>query len=663
MSRSVAAKAAAFLAAVLLLTVLLSCGAAFVYLSTNGLYQSAPENLQENRSQQEVANAANTAARRYGLTHLAQGPEEVLGSSDFLSLYYGILENIGSCGSAYYTEIRSTDGTVLESNLSQAPTGVSSLVRATRTVSAVYPVVVEGSAEDTDADAPADCLDIFTFYLGQTGRPYTVYLAVGPEYDVTVALIPSEQNTNITQTQQLLYPRRYGVIVLAAVSALALIADCVYLCWVSGRLPDGTIRPGGVNRLPLDVHLLADLVAWMLMWGVLETVYRDWVYQPELLLAALAVLLVSAALAVAFLCGLSAQLKAGKGRWWRGSLAGRVLLLVGKGTRAFFRKLPVIWRYVLLTLGLLLLEVMGALASDNWRRWPLFLTTGICLSVLAYLGYELGTLYTGGQAMARGNLQQKVPTGHLVGACRDFANSLNAVADVAVVAARNQMKSERMKTELITNVSHDIKTPLTSIINFVDLLQKPHTPEEEAQYLDVLSRQSLRLKRLIEDLMELSKASSGNISANIVTMDATEMVSQALGEFTDKLTAATLTPVFRPPETPTPILADGRLAWRVLSNLLSNAVKYSMPGTRLYVDVVPLPGKVLVSMKNISRQPLNLRPEELLERFVRGDISRNTEGSGLGLNIARSLMEVQHGQLQLLVDGDLFKVTLLFPAP
>ena len=163
--------------------------------------------------------------------------------------------------------------------------------------------------------------------------------------------------------------------------------------------------------------------------------------------------------------------------------------------------------------------------------------------------------------------------------------------------------------------------------------------------------------------MELSKASSGNISANIVTMDATEMVSQALGEFTDKLTAATLTPVFRPPETPTPILADGRLAWRVLSNLLSNAVKYSMPGTRLYVDVVPLPGKVLVSMKNISRQPLNLRPEELLERFVRGDVSRNTEGSGLGLNIARSLMEVQHGQLQLLVDGDLFKVTLLFPAP
>ena len=182
MSRSVAAKAAAFLAAVLLLTVLLSCGAAFVYLSTNGLYQSAPENLQENRSQQEVANAANTAARRYGLTHLAQGPEEVLGSSDFLSLYYGILENIGSCGSAYYTEIRSTDGTVLDSNLSQAPTGDSSLVRATRTVSAVYPVVVEGSAEDTDADAPADCLDIFTFYLGQTGRPYTVYLAVGPEY-------------------------------------------------------------------------------------------------------------------------------------------------------------------------------------------------------------------------------------------------------------------------------------------------------------------------------------------------------------------------------------------------------------------------------------------------------------------------------------------------
>ena len=182
------------------------------------------------------------------------------------------------------------------------------------------------------------------------------------------------------------------------------------------------------------------------------------------------------------------------------------------------------------------------------------------------------------------------------------------------------------------------------------------------QYLDVLHRQSQRLKRLIEDLMDLSKASTGNMVANITEMDAAEMVNQALGEFSDKLDSAGLTPVFRQPEAPIPILADGRLAWRVLSNLLSNAVKYALPGTRLYVDVVALEGKVLISMKNISREQLSSTAEELMERFVRGDVSRNTEGSGLGLNIARSLMEVQHGQLQLLVDGDLFKVTLLFPS-
>ena len=229
------------------------------------------------------------------------------------------------------------------------------------------------------------------------------------------------------------------------------------------------------------------------------------------------------------------------------------------------------------------------------------------------------------------------------------------------MAAQKQLKSERMKTELITNVSHDIKTPLTSIINYVDLLQKPHTPEEEKTYLEVLNRQSQRLKKLIEDLMEMSKASTGNLTADITKLDAVESVNQALGEFADKLEKAQLTPVFRHPEESVAMMADGRLAWRVLSNLLSNTVKYALPGTRVYIDVMALEGKVIISLKNISRDELNVDADELMERFVRGDDSRNTEGSGLGLNIAKTLMELQKGQLQLLVDGDLFKVTLIFP--
>ena len=171
------------------------------------------------------------------------------------------------------------------------------------------------------------------------------------------------------------------------------------------------------------------------------------------------------------------------------------------------------------------------------------------------------------------------------------------------------------------------------------------------------------MKKLIEDLVELSKATTGNLQADIQALDASETVNQALGEFADKFTAAGLTPVVNLPEVPVQMLADGRLAWRVMSNLFSNVVKYAMPGTRIYIDVVPLELAVTISVKNVSREALNLGAEELMERFVRGDTSRNTEGSGLGLNIAKSLMELQNGQLQLLVDGDLFKATLFFPRP
>jgi signal transduction histidine kinase len=282
--------------------------------------------------------------------------------------------------------------------------------------------------------------------------------------------------------------------------------------------------------------------------------------------------------------------------------------------------------------------------------------------LVCYGAYAYGVLLSGAKRMAEGNLSAKISTRFLVGPFACFAIHLNALADVAVIAAEKQLRSERMKTELITNVSHDIKTPLTSIINYIDLLEKPHTEPEGKQYLEVLGRQSQRMKKLIEDLMEMSKASSGNIPVHIQQIDAAETVNQALGEFSDKLEVAGLIPVFQQPEAAVPMLADGRLAWRVLSNLLSNVVKYALPGTRVYADIDTLPGQVQISLKNISREPLNISADELTERFVRGDTSRNTEGSGLGLNIAKSLMDLQKGRLELVVDGDLFKVTLIFPA-
>lgn len=324
----------------------------------------------------------------------------------------------------------------------------------------------------------------------------------------------------------------------------------------------------------------------------------------------------------------------------------------------FLSLLPLTWQWLLVGFGLIMLLYI---CLRSYKTGWILLGFGVFFGIILYGAHAFGILMENARNMGKGDLETKVSDQFLVGAFRDFAGHLNALADVAKVAAQQQMKSERMKTELITNVSHDIKTPLTSIINYVDLLEKPHTPEEERQYLEVLGRKSQQLKKLIGDLTEMSKASSGSIAVNVAWVDAAEAVNQALGEFADKLELCRLTPVFDPPQESVYIRADGRLTWRVLSNLLSNAVKYAMPGTRLYIDLSVSGNRATISLKNISKEPLNVDAEELMERFVRGDASRNTEGSGLGLNIARSLMEVQNGQLDLVVDGDLFKATLSFP--
>ena len=249
----------------------------------------------------------------------------------------------------------------------------------------------------------------------------------------------------------------------------------------------------------------------------------------------------------------------------------------------------------------------------------------------------------------------------MYGDFKDFADSLNNINEGLSVAINEKMKSERFKTELITHVSHDIKTPLTSIINYVDLIKKEE-PENEniREYIDVLDRQSSRLKKLIEDLMEASKASTGNLAVKLSVCEAGVLLSQTVGEFDERLKAAGLTPVVNIPETPIKIMADGRHLWRVFDNLMNNICKYSQVGTRVYLDVSERDGKAQITFRNISKYELNITGEELTERFVRGDKSRNTEGSGLGLSIAKSLTELQNGSLKIEIDGDLFKVTLTF---
>ena len=238
---------------------------------------------------------------------------------------------------------------------------------------------------------------------------------------------------------------------------------------------------------------------------------------------------------------------------------------------------------------------------------------------------------------------------------KKHAENLNSISVGMAHAVDEKIKSERLKAELITNVSHDIKTPLTSIINYVDLLKKEDLHNETAEgYIKVLDRQSGRLKKVDGGSCGGLKASTGNIAVNSQRTNVVELLNQSAGEYEERFEAAKLTPVITASAPDIPILADGRLLWRVFDNLLNNIIKYSQEGTRVYMNITEKNNLVTVAFKNISRDSLNISTDELMERFIRGDSARTSEGSGLGLSIARSLTELQGGRFDLLVDGDLF---------
>ena len=522
---------------------------------------------------------------------------------------------------------------------------------------------------------------------------------------------------------ELIYRVEKLLIPVLIVSLVVFAITAVYLCCAAGKKPGALeIRPGGLNCLPIDLYLVAAAGGVTLCsFGVVEG--GGYLMQKDIQTSVLFIALCAygaCLLFVGFWFAFAAQAKTTGGYFWRNSLCGRSLKLIAwlwqgflklcgwlwkvtdeklepllvriakalwkilkffwfqlkrvviwlcrkllqgcdwlsRILGRFFSMLPLTWQFLLIGFSLV---VFLYIMIRTYKVGYILIGFGVFFGVILYAASAFGILLENAKRMRKGDLDSKVDDKLLIGTFREFADELNGLADVAVVAAQKQLKSERMKTELITNVSHDIKTPLTSIINYVDLMEKPHSPQEQAAYLEVLSRQSQRLKKLIDDLMEMSKASTGNMAVDITRVNAVEAVNQALGEFADKLEKAQLIPVFRQPEKEIFMMADGRLVWRVLSNVLSNAVKYALPGTRVYIDLLELEGKVVLSLKNISRESLNVSADELLERFVRGDTARNTEGSGLGLNIAQSLMELQKGKLELLVDGDLFKVTLIFP--
>ncbi|MBR3767864.1 MAG: hypothetical protein IKL10_06450 [Clostridia bacterium] len=292
----------------------------------------------------------------------------------------------------------------------------------------------------------------------------------------------------------------------------------------------------------------------------------------------------------------------------------------------------------------------------------LFFVRLIEIPFVILLLVALTALQSGAKAISKGDVSYRIRNSFLVGPLKKHADYLNSINDAVNCAVEERLKSESLKTELITNVSHDLKTPLTSIVNYVDLLKKEDIDNPKAlQYIEVIDRQSQRLKKLTIDIVEASKAATGNIEVNCENTVLNVILLQTNGEYIERLEEKALTLVQEIPENDITISTDGRLLWRVIDNLMNNICKYSMPGTRVYLTLWENKGKAFISFRNISRNKLNISPENLTERFVRGDTSRNTEGSGLGLSIANSLTEILGGKLSIIIDGDLFKVTLSFP--
>ena len=416
--------------------------------------------------------------------------------------------------------------------------------------------------------------------------------------------------------------------------------DGIYQCWF--------------NKIPLDL-----LLAGMVFCGGLWVWFCNYVFNTDfwlyiLLIAGLAPLPLALTLSVAG--------RAKAPGFFKNTLIYKVFAWIFRG----LGRIPMVWRTALVWGALCLAELffMFMLGWNEEQYAVLWLLSrGVLTIAILYLASSLRLLQKEGQAIADGQTDYKGrPIPRWLPALKKHEENLQSIQSGIQKAVDEQTRAERMKTELITNVSHDIKTPLTSIVNYVDLLEKEDIqPEKAKEYVDVLNRQAARLKKLTEDLVEASKASSGSLPVHLAPTDVNVLLSQLAGDYLEKLEAAQLEPIFRPAPSQPVIQADGQLLSRVLGNLFSNICKYAMPGTRVYFESAADEKTVSITFKNISKYELNIPAEELMARFVRGDRSRHTEGSGLGLSIAQSLTELQGGAFRIEIDGDLFKAVVTFP--
>ena len=480
---------------------------------------------------------------------------------------------------------------------------------------------------------------------------------------------------------KIVYDLKKAVFIIAAAALILTIVSFIMLMSVTARRPsDDGLYPGPLHKVPYDLLALGLGIFVSLTLILLGSHFRlgnSWEIPVQIGILGI-VFSVFVALFLGFSMTTAGRIKTKtllkntviayvlKYVWRFLKFLGRILKKIHRTNMDILRNIPLIWKVLavllLLSLGEFIYLMLFGWGDRDMLFIGFFLEKLILIPLCLYIALCLSRLKKGGELLSKGDLTYVTDTAGMFGDMKIHGEHLNSIAKGMTIAVEDRLKSERMKTELITNVSHDLKTPLTSVINYAQLIQNEQTDNERInEYADVLQHQSERLKRLIEDLVEASKASTGNLEVELTPCDAALFLAQAAGEYEDKLNKADLSLIVRNPEENVMILADGRRMWRIFDNLMNNICKYAQEGTRVYLTLETEGKNAVITFKNTSREALDISEEELMERFVRGDVSRNTEGNGLGLSIARSLSELQGGSLQISIDGDLFKAILTFP--
>lgn len=642
-SRTVTGKTIAFILCVISLILFIASAAGICFCASENIYTSGSE-LELFRTLASPLYRSQAYSMMYGVLKDADR-EELVEEQNISIVIYDSEGNIAE-KSYYYSE---------------SDTEIANLYFAVLNDKKHKSVVYAGEyplAEDYqyhDNAEYAENSDIYDIYTAK------VYIRSG---------FPVNDNYRIYNTAAHYgYMYRYVIIIAAVLSLLISAVTFINLMCASARMPNSDeLHPGPFNRVPFDIITLLTFIAICVPLSFLS----DNVFSNNNIWA----ILIPCS-GIFFICvflgwcmSLSARVK--QKNLFKNTLVFNVLRIIWLGicgihrfNKKVFSYGTVMWRTILILSIVTVTEFVAILIcwfeTDNlmvfWIIEKLIINTVIIITVTYLCKIEAG-----GKALADGNLGYKIDTAGMHGSIRRHGENLNKIGEGMSKAVEQRMKIERMKTELITNVSHDIKTPLTSIVNYADLIsQEPTDNEKIKEYSEVLQRQSQRLKRLTEDLIEASKASSGNLDVQLVPCDAGIFITQIAGEYSDSLTEAGLTLVAKQSDIPITIMADSRRMQRIFDNLMSNIRKYSLTGTRVYISLEEVAGNAVFILKNTSRSEMDMTEDELFERFTRGDSSRHTDGNGLGLSIAKSLTELQKGSMHIYTDGDLFKVILTFP--